>query len=301
MILGRWKHPNIVRSRIERDIKPAIGTLAVDAVKPMHIDAMLRAIVERGAPTMANDVLRLVRRMFDFAVKRHMVQYNPASAFDLSDAGGSEEPRDRALSREELVVLFEAMRNAKGFTYENRLTVKLLLLLAVRKQELTAARRSEFDLDAGVWRLPAERAKTGMAMDIPLPRAAVDALHELFRLADGSEWLLPARKLQTRLIPHIHENTLNVALAKLRPWMPGVAPFCVHDFRGTARTHMAALGVEPHIAERCLNHKIKGIEGIYNRHDYFEERRKALMLWADFLEACEHGNDWNLKPLRRFA
>ena len=87
---------------------------------------------------MANDILRWVRRMFDYAVKRHMIQYNPAVAFNLADAGGKEEARNRWLTRDELVQLFEAMRNAKGFTVENFLSVKLLLLLAVRKQELTA-------------------------------------------------------------------------------------------------------------------------------------------------------------------
>jgi hypothetical protein len=33
MIDGRWKHPNIVRSRIEKDIKPHLGKLALDAVE----------------------------------------------------------------------------------------------------------------------------------------------------------------------------------------------------------------------------------------------------------------------------
>lgn len=299
MILGRWKHPNIVRSRIERDIKPHIGDLTVDAIKPLHVDAMLQAIVRRGAPTIANDVLRWARRIFDYAIKRHLVQNNPVAAFDLADAGGKEVARERALSRVELVRLFEAMRNAKGFTYENALAVKLLLLLAVRKQELTAARWAEFDLDHAVWHLPGERTKTGADLDIPLAGVAVACLRELHRLAAGSEWVLPARKAQDRMLPHIHENTLNVALSKVKPLLPDLEPFCIHDFRRTARTHLAALGVDPYIAERCLNHKIKGIEGIYNRHDYFAERRQALELWAGFLEACEAGKDWNVVPLRR--
>jgi hypothetical protein len=58
MVLGKWKHPNIVRSRIENDIKPNIGKLALGDVEPRHIDAMLQTVVKRGAPTMANDVLR---------------------------------------------------------------------------------------------------------------------------------------------------------------------------------------------------------------------------------------------------
>ena len=104
-ILGRWKHPNIVRSRIERDIKPNIGKISVDEVKPLHISKMLESIVDRNAPTVANDVLRWTKRIFDYAIKRHIVQFNPASAFNLSDAGGQEVARDRALSRDELVVL----------------------------------------------------------------------------------------------------------------------------------------------------------------------------------------------------
>ena len=300
-ILGSWKHPNIVRARIENYIKPHIGQMAAEDVKPGHIDTMLKAIVKRGVPTMANDVLRWTKRIFDYAIKRHIVQYNPASAFDLSDAGGKETARERALTHEELVILFEAMRNTKGFTQINIITVRLLLLLAVRKSELTGARKSEFDLETALWLLPAERTKTGAAITIPLPPQAVEALRDLHRLSESSEWLLPARKAQDRMLPHIHENTLNVALAKVRPNMPSVESFCIHDFRRTARTHLAALGVESHIAERCLNHKLKGVEGIYNRHDYLDERRTALNKWAHFLEGCESGKDWNVTPIRKKA
>ena len=287
MILGRWKHPNIVRSRIERDIKPSIGKLAVEDVKPAHIDAMLQAIVKRGAPTVSNDVLRWTRRMFDFAVKRHLVQYNPAAAFTLADAGGQEEARTRWLTREELARLFQGMRDAKGFSIENYLSVKLLLLLAVRKQELVGARIAEFDLDNAVWSLPAERTKTGAPIDIPLSKPAMEALRKLVELACGDDYLLPARKRQERMLPHIHENTLNVALSKVKPLLTGMENFTIHDMRRTARTHLAALGVEPHIAEHCLNHKIDGVEGIYNRHAYFNERREALAKWAAVVEACE--------------
>jgi integrase len=298
MILGRWKHPNIVRSRIEKDIRPAIGKLAIEDVKPAHIDRLLQTIVQRGAPTIANDVLRWLRRIFAFGIKRHILTVNPAAAFDLNDAGGQEKPRDRALSREELVSLFAAMRAAKGFSRENELTVKLLLLLAVRKQELTGARWEEFDLDGAVWHLPAERTKTSAALDIPLPVPAVDCLRELHRLACGSAYVLPARKAQARMLPHIAESTISAALGKVRPHMPGSAAFTTHDLRRTARTHLAALGVDAHIAERCLNHRLKGVEGIYNRHDYFEERQDALNRWAKFLVACEAGDQWNVVPLR---
>ena len=290
-IVGRWKHPNIVRARIENDIKPNIGRLAVTDVKPQHIDAMLQTIVKRGAPTMANDVLRWVKRMFDYAIKRQMVTFNPATAFSLIDAGGKEESRERWLSRPELVKLFEAMRTAKGWNIENTHAVKLLLLLAVRREELIAAPLAEFDLDGAVWHLPSERTKTGKAIDIPLPRQAVAILRELERLGGGSSWLLPARKMQSRMIPHIDLNTVGASLAKnIRPTLKDVAPFTVHDFRRTARTHLAALGVAPHVGERCLNHAVKGVEGIYMRHDFYEERKEALQKWADLLGQLERGD-----------
>jgi len=293
-ILGRWKHPNIVRSRIEKDIKPNIGKIPVDEVKPMHISKMLDNINQRGAPTVANDVLRWTKRMFDYAIKRHMVQFNPASAFDLSDAGGKEEARTRALSRDELVILFDAMRKTKGFSSINTLTVSLLLMLGVRKGELVTARISAFDLEANTWKLTTADTKTSAEIIIPLPKQAVEALRDLIRLADGSEYLLPARQYQDRRLPHIHENTLNVALSKVKANMPGVESFTIHDFRRTARTHLAALGVDSHIAERCLNHKLKGVEGIYNR-----QRKEALQKLANFLEACEAGKDWNVTPIRK--
>jgi hypothetical protein len=83
------------------------------------------------------------------------------------------------------------------------------------------------------------------------------------------------------------------------PEMPDVPNFTIHDFRRTARTHLAALGVDPVVAERCLNHKIKGVEGIYNRHQYFDERRAALAQWCDLLVALESGEEYNVTPLRK--
>lgn len=298
-ILGRWKHPNIVRSRIERDIKPSIGKLALGEVRPAHIDAMLKGIVGRGAPTMATDVLRWTKRMFDYAVKREMVGTNPAAVFDPSDAGGEEKARKRWLTRAELTTLLTKMKTAKGWAHENTLTVKLLLMLAVRKAELIGARIEEFDLDESVWHLPAERTKTGSAIDIPLPAQAVDILRELVRLAGASKWLLPARKMENRMIPHISEGTINAAMAVyIRPLMGDCERFTPHDLRRTARTHLESLGVAPHVAERCLNHKIKGVIGIYNRHDYFEERKAALQAWADLLAELEAAEASKVVPIK---
>jgi integrase len=287
MIDGRLKHPGILLARIEKDIRPALGHLPAVDVAPQHIDALLQAIVARGAPTTANDVLRLLRRMFDYGIKRHYLAVNPALAFDIGDAGGKENKRERALSLDEVAALFQAMKSAKGFSPQNDAAIRLLLVLGVRKTELTAARLEEFDLEAGIWNLPAARTKTERDISIPLPALAVGLLRELERLACGSAYLFPARKAQDRMLPHICENTLNVALAKVRH---GLEPFTLHDLRRTMRSQLGALKIPPHIAERCLNHKIKGVEGVYDRYDYFSERKQALEAWASVLAGLEDGS-----------
>lgn len=293
-VLGNWKHPNIVRARIEKDIKPAIGHLSVDAVTPRHIEALLQTVVKRGAPTMANDVLRWLKRIFNHAIKMHMITNNPASAFDVADAGGQEQARKRNLSRDEVAKLFAAMKTAKGFSVENDLSIKLLLALAVRKSELIGARWSEFDLEAGVWHLPAIRTKTEAAITIPLSVTVLGWLNDLKRLSCGSDWVLPARKMQDRMIPHISDSTLSVAMYKVKH---GLEPFTIHDMRRTAKTLLASLGVQPHISERCLNHKIKGVEGIYDGYDYFEERKAALNALSSLLVQLESGDTSKVIPI----
>lgn len=288
-VMGKWRHPNIVRSRIEKDIKPAVGYLKVEDVKPRHIDDLLKKIVMRNAPTMANDVLRWLKRMFNYAIKLHIVDSNPAAPFDNSDAGGKEESRKRFLSRDEIKVLLSGMKATKGFTLDNELTIKILLALGVRKGELIGAKWSEFDLENSEWNLPAIRTKTSVGIRIPLPQIVVIWLKELKQLSFGSDWVLPARKMQNRMIPHISEGTLNVALTKLQN-EHGMEHFTVHDLRRTTRTLMASLKIPSDIAERCLNHKIKGVEGIYDVHDYFEERKYALEKLAGLIEELEEAD-----------
>jgi hypothetical protein len=60
------------------------------------------------------------------------------------------------------------------------------------------------------------------------------------------------------------------------------------------------------VAERCLNHSLGGLIAVYDHHDYMTERRVALGLWADFIQACEAGREWtpfaeNLVSLRPSA
>jgi integrase len=288
-ILGKHKHPEIVERLIRRHIKPVIGKLLIEEVRPTHIDRVLTRIVDAGAPTVANDALRHMVRMFHFAVKRRWIETNPAYGFDMSDAGGTESPRVRWLRKEKLVTLARDMKATANFGRANELAIWLLLALCVRKMELLSATWSEFDLEAAVWHLQPSRTKTQSAIDIPLAEPVLEWLKELRVFACGDQHLFPAR-LRIHLkngiarrnrFAHISPDTLNLALKRLP--LEGVEHFTVHDMRRTARTHMAALGVSRFVAERALNHKIRDVEGIYDQHDYFAERKVALGKWADLL------------------
>ena len=295
-IRPRYKHPKRVESLFDRDVLPKIGRFAVEEVTPGHIDRMLRAVVTDGRPTVANDVLRLVGRVFKFAFKRGMASNNPAAHFDLADAGGVETARTRRLTRPEIAGVFSAIQDAgPAFTRDNTLAVSLLLALAVRKMELLGAKWAEFDLAAGIWHLPAGRSKTATGIDIPLADPVVEWLDELRTRACGSAYVFPARRGKTRF-PHVSPDTLNAALSALPHKLEA---FTVHDLRRSARTLLAALGVSSEVAERCLNHKLRGVEATYNRHDYFEERKQALMLLATLIASLERGDEFNVISIRQ--
>jgi integrase len=229
-------------------------------------------------------------------VRHHWIERNPAADFDLADAGGDEVSRDRWLTVEELQQLAQAMRATPNFGRENELAVWLLLALCVRKMELLSARWDAFDLDAGIWTLAKESTKTHSSIRIPLAKPVIAWLQEARVFSFGKPYVFPARRLvrlrmgvaRRNRYEHVGPDTLNVALTRLK--VIDIEHFTVHDMRRTARTHLAALGVDRFVAERSLNHKLRSVEGIYDRHDYFAERAAALGAWAAFLSRIEKGN-----------
>jgi integrase len=299
-IVKRLKHPEVVRRALDNYLLRKLGRMQMGEVRPADCMRVLKEVREEF-PATANDLLRYLRAIFGYGIRNHHIESSPVATFTARlDAGGKEESRTRALSRVELAKLFEAIRKEPTFGGDNLLLVRLLLALCVRKGELFAARWSEFDLegttdDGAVWRLPAARSKTGASLDIPLSPAAVHWFRTASELAAGSEWVFPARRRDSRgRYKHVGMDTLNVALGRVKHKLD---PFTIHDFRRTARTHLAEVGVAPHVAELCLNHKPKGIEATYNRHSYFAERRAALQAWSDLLVQVEAGQS-KVVPIR---
>lgn len=290
----RLKFPNIPARVYRKDIAPEIGQLSIIDVTPRHIQMLLRKITESGRPTIANDALLYLKQIFNHGIKLDLTHHNPAAPFSVNDAGGVEASKDRALTLDEIKHVFKVFReNPSSFTRDNYLACALLLCLGVRKSELIEAKWHEFNLEKAIWSLPKTRSKTGVGMEIPLPTQVVDWLTELKVRAFGSEYVFPNRRSSKN--SHMGADTLNRAISKLFGQEPGkkiqptnkmgdIPHFTVHDLRRTCRTLLAEIGVPGHVAERCLNHKLKGVEGIYNRHDYFDERKRALSELVEHLK-----------------
>ena len=289
----RLQHPQIPKRIYIKEIAPTIGVLEITSVTPMDIRAIIQNVAASGRPTIANDTLMYSKQLFNHAIKLGLASSNPASAFNTSDAGGVEQSKDRALTVAELETVFKVFRkHISSFNRDNYLACSLLLVFGVRKSELTEAKWSEFDLENELWKLPASRSKSNTAISIPLPLQSISWLNELKMRSCGSEYVFPNRRSSKN--PHMGKDTLNRAISKLFGKEPGrkaqppnvmgdIEHFTIHDFRRTCRSLLASAGVASHIAERCLNHKLKGVEGIYDRHDYFDERKKALQKIADLL------------------
>ena len=81
---------------------------------------------------------------------------------------------------------------------------------------------------------------------------------------------------------------------KLDKQLPGMAPWTFHDLRRSTASHMSALGIPLPVIERLLNHSFSGLSGVakvYLRHDFLNERRRAVELWAAKIEALLAGTD----------
>ncbi|CAO3904941.1 tyrosine-type recombinase/integrase [Achromobacter mucicolens] len=234
----------------------------------------------------------VIREVFKHAVGQRIVKIHPALGVSLEALIGKR-PKAKVrlmLTDEELAVVMRA----EGMNRQNQLSVWIIAATCVRVSEFSTALREHVRIDqhtvkrlgAGLWHLPA--SKTGPAMDIPLAPAVVEWFRELDALALDSRYIVPARS-----VARLRRGGGDAPIGKDAVWgaidywfqyqKPDVRRFTPHDLRSTAKSHMRALGVDRDISEMCLNHKLKGVEGIYDQYSYWKERRDALAVWARHL------------------
>jgi integrase len=279
----RIKTAYIYRRVYQKNIDPILGSLSPESIRPIDVRTVIQKIANSGRPAVANDALNYLKHIFRHGIKLGELQSNPADVFRYDDAGGIEKARTRALSEKDIKELFFVLNKQKDqVTRDNYLAIALLICLACRKMELLAAQWSEFKLDERIWSIPAERTKTGVTINIPLVSQVVEWLQELKVRSAGSAYVFPSRRRSKR--DYVSPDTLNAAISKL--FTEGklvIDHFTVHDLRRSARTLLASLKVPPHLSERCLNHKLKGVEGVYDQYDYFDERKDALAQLANLV------------------
>ena len=283
-ILPHRKVPEVVRMILDNDIIPKLGKKKLATLSAPVIAAMIEQVVDRGARTHAGKVLAIVKQMFRFAEARGWIDRNPAYALDKKDLSIVDNVRDRHLSAAEIQALWQALDNYERLSMQVKLGLQVLLLTGVRTAELLLAKWEHVRKDE--WFIPEANSKT-TAWTVPIVPAVASVLGDLREIADyfGSDWVLASDtggplddKALARAIRRLREKTDDNGELLL-----DIPDFTPHDFRRTLRTHLEDLGVQPYVAEKCLNHSLGRIERTYNRNELLEQRRDALQKWTDYV------------------
>lgn len=276
------------------EVLPVIGKKKMAAVTKRDILDIIEAKAEAGFLVQSNRLLALLRKLGNWAVAEDYLSASPAAGVKPRSKPVS---RDRVLSEDEVKALWNALPGA-ALRDVTRDVFRFLLLTGQRSGEVSGMRRSEVDVDGALWTIPAARSKNGRAHTVPLSDAALAIIKERLRKADDGR--------DAPLFAHIDEPMPSNAIAhaarlKLQLFEDAWTP---HDIRRTVATQMAEAGILPHIVESVLNHVSgfrSGVAGVYNRATYEPEKRRALDLWADRLEAIVTGRESNIAPMRRGA
>jgi integrase len=267
------------------EVLPQWGQRKAHDIRRSDVLALLDQVVARGAPIMANRALRLVRRVFNWAISRDLVDRNPC--FQVK-APSPETQRDRVLSDEEIRRVWAACGQLDRLleTY-----FKLSLLTAQRGGEVRVMRWDDVDLETGWWTIPAQIAKNGLAHRVPLSHAAHDLLRSLQATA-SSPWVFPSPRLAQRPVKNVHKPA-----GQLEAYA-GVS-FAPHDLRRTAASHMTSMGIPRLVVGKILNHAEPGVTRVYDRHSYDTEKRQALEAWGRKVMALVTGETAKVIPLQR--
>lgn len=261
---------------LNKDALPQWRNLRAAEIRRRDVIALIEKKAET-APIAANRLFELLRRMFNFAVRRDIVEANPCA---LVKKPGEERSKDRVLSNQEIKALWEAL-DGPWFSAQTAAAIRLILVTAQRPGEVVSIRWEDLDLDGGWWTIPSERAKNTLAHRVPLNLIAREILRSLPPVAN---WVFPSNEEER----HMDRNGLAVALWRARERKTDpltVLDFSPHDLRRTAASHMASGGVERFVIGRLLNHVEPGVTKVYDRHSYDQEKQRAAKTWENRLRA----------------
>jgi integrase len=256
---------------LQREALPRWGNRPIGSITRADVIALLDAIVDRGAPIMANRTLEVVRRLFNWCVERGTLEASPCER--VKDPAPNVR-RDRVHSDDELRAIWKAT-DTLGYPFDP--LVKLLILTGQRREEVAGMRWGELRADLALWTLPPERVKNKRVHEVPLSAPAREILAGLPRIDGAAGFVFTTTGGSPASGFSKAKKRLDGAVS------PPLAPWVLHDLRRTLASGMARLGVQMPTVEKILNHaggSFAGVAGVYQRHDFAKEKRAALELWG---------------------
>ncbi len=282
----RQRTIDVLTENFNSDIRDRIGDAKIGKLTREAIQACIDAPRKRGAPGSAAHVYRTLRGLVNFAIKRGTIDgadpmrgienpkpYRPAEVNAATDA--------------ELVALLRAVAGSLMWD-ATKLAIEFQLLTGARPVEVRLATWSEINLDRDLWVLPAERVKSGREFRVHLSPQSIKLIERALSIkSDKSDFLFPGanggaleKMAVARALSRLTERVADAGGKKLRP----------HDLRRTFRTMLSRLGVQPHIAELCMNHQeTETMRRVYDGHDYGGEVAAAWDLAGAHLAALRSG------------
>lgn len=277
---SKWveKTAQVILSRLERHVFPAIGKLPITTVKAPELLAIVRSLETRGVPYSAHRAMQYCSGVYRYAIATGRAEHDITA--DLRGALPVHRVEHLASITDPRQV-GQLLRALDGYTGDYSVTcaLKIAPLVFVRPGELRFAEWTEFDFEAAEWRIPARRMKMREQHIVPLARQTLAILNDLKMVTGCGRFLFPSVRTPTR---PMSDNTVNAALRRIgynREEMTG------HGFRSMASTLLNELGWNRDAIERQLVHGERdSVRAAYNFAEFLPERRKMMQAWADYLD-----------------
>jgi integrase len=302
-----------VEREIRRDLMPRWKDKPITSITDVDVLTVIKSKAPDGK-VGARNLLALVKRFFRWVIAQRVygVTISPCVALQASSIlGEMKGPRDRILSDDEI---FAYWRAAMRLPYPYGSIYKVLMLTALRLSEVSDASLCEINFRNRLWVIPAERMKgknagkkQARAHAVPLTADLLTVLESLPRFNAGrylfstkngmsAVWMgtKPKERLDCRML-----RTLR-ALARKRGEdfrTVELQHFVQHDVRRTVRSQMSRLKIAEEVREAILAHARPGIKKVYDVHDYLDEKREALELWAARLKQIALPSTGNVRQL----
>lgn len=238
--------------------------------------------IGKRSPAVARATYAALRGLFAWCLERDLIETSPCDGFK---APARPKARERVLSDNELRLIWDA---CAGLGQPFGPIIQLLMLTGQRRAEVAGMGWAELDLTASTWRIPGDRTKNGKAHELDLCPEALAILEGLTKVGP---LVFPARgegaargfSATKRRLDELVDTLRHKEAVERDVQVQEVMPWRLHDLRRTAATGMAALGFPPHVVERVLNHVSNtqsGLVGVYQRHEYRQERKAASLTWG---------------------